>query len=116
MDNLEIRLQRWRAAHLIDAVTADRIREFEEANRQKRRWPMILAVGFGTLMLCAGVLLFVAAHWDELSPASRFILVLAMVAVFQELWAEVTVPRKGPPRPIQLAIKNGTDWRPLNLR
>lgn len=33
----------------------------------------------------------------------------------QELWAEVTVPRKGPPRPIQLAIKNGNDWRPLNL-
>jgi hypothetical protein len=33
----------------------------------------------------------------------------------QELWAEVTVPRKGPPRPIQLAIKNGKDWRPLNL-
>ena len=33
----------------------------------------------------------------------------------QELWAEVTVPRKGPPRPIQLAIKDGTEWRPLNL-
>ena len=25
-----------------------------------------------------------------------------------ELWAEVTVPKKGPPRPIQLAIKQGT--------
>lgn len=33
----------------------------------------------------------------------------------RELWAEVTVPRKGPPRPIQLAIKNGNDWQPLNL-
>jgi hypothetical protein len=33
-----------------------------------------------------------------------------------ELWAEVTVPRKGPPRPIQLAIKRGTEWQPLNLR
>ena len=43
---------------------------------------MVLAVGFGTLMLCAGVLLFVAAHWDDLSPAARFILVLTMVAVF----------------------------------
>jgi hypothetical protein len=33
----------------------------------------------------------------------------------QELWAEVTVPRKGPPRPIQLAIKDEAEWRPLNL-
>jgi uncharacterized membrane protein len=82
MDNLEIRLHRWREAHVVDPVTADRILEFERANRQKPRWPMILAVGFGTLMLCAGVFLFVASHWDELSPASRFTLVLAMVAVF----------------------------------
>lgn len=34
----------------------------------------------------------------------------------EELWAEVTVPRKGPPRPIQLAVKRGTEWRPLNLQ
>lgn len=34
----------------------------------------------------------------------------------EELWAEVTVPRKGPPRPIQLAVKRGTEWYPLNLR
>jgi hypothetical protein len=33
-----------------------------------------------------------------------------------ELWAEVTVPRKGPPRPIQLAIKRGQEWVPLNYR
>lgn len=33
-----------------------------------------------------------------------------------ELWAEVTVPRKGPPRPIQLAIKRGTEWIPLHYR
>lgn len=33
-----------------------------------------------------------------------------------ELWAEVTVPRKGPPRPIQLAIKRGNDWTPLTYR
>ena len=34
------------------------------------------------MSLCAGVLLFVAAHWDELSPSGRFSLVLALVAVF----------------------------------
>jgi hypothetical protein len=34
----------------------------------------------------------------------------------EELWAEVTIPRKGPPRPIQLALKRGTEWVPLNYR
>lgn len=33
-----------------------------------------------------------------------------------EIWAEVTVPKKGPPRPIQLAVKQGSEWRPLNYR
>lgn len=33
-----------------------------------------------------------------------------------ELWAEVTIPKKGPPRPIQLAIKRGSEWRPLTYR
>jgi hypothetical protein len=31
----------------------------------------------------------------------------------QELWIEVTVPRKGPPRPIQLALKQDGAWKPL---
>jgi hypothetical protein len=33
----------------------------------------------------------------------------------QELWIEVTVPPKGPPRPIQLALKQGGAWRPLGM-
>jgi hypothetical protein len=33
-----------------------------------------------------------------------------------ELWAEVTVPKKGPPRPIQLAVKRGPEWIPLTYR
>jgi len=33
-----------------------------------------------------------------------------------ELWAEVTIPKKGPPRPIQLAVKSGTQWRSLSYR
>jgi uncharacterized membrane protein len=76
-------LQRWVDAQLIDAATALHIRQFEEGSGRKRwRWPAILAVGFGALMLCAGILLFVAAHWDELSPTQRFLLVLGMTAVF----------------------------------
>jgi hypothetical protein len=31
----------------------------------------------------------------------------------QELWIEVTVPPKGPPRPIQLALKQDGVWKPL---
>lgn len=34
----------------------------------------------------------------------------------QELWIEVTVPPKGPPRPIQLALKENGNWKPLELR
>jgi len=31
----------------------------------------------------------------------------------QELWIEVTVPPKGPPRPLQLALKHNGAWKPL---
>jgi uncharacterized membrane protein len=77
-------LERWQAAGLIDASVAERIRSFEQARGgpPRLRWPVIVALIFGGLMLAAGLLLFVAAHWDELSPAARFTLVLAMVAAF----------------------------------
>ncbi len=32
-----------------------------------------------------------------------------------ELWAEVTIPRKGPPRPIRLAIKRAGLLEPLQI-
>jgi len=34
----------------------------------------------------------------------------------QELWIEVTVPPKGPPRPMQLALKDNGTWKPLNFK
>lgn len=34
----------------------------------------------------------------------------------QELWAEVTVPPSGPPRPIQLAVSDGKGFQVLRLR
>jgi hypothetical protein len=34
----------------------------------------------------------------------------------EELWMEVTVPKTGPPRPIQLAIKRGDSFTPLGLK
>ena len=33
----------------------------------------------------------------------------------QELWVEVTVPPKGPPRPIQLALSDNDQWRLLKF-
>jgi hypothetical protein len=31
----------------------------------------------------------------------------------QELWIEVTVPPKGPPRPLQMALKDNGVWKPV---
>lgn len=36
-----------------------------------------------------------------------------LLARGDELWIEVTVPKKGPPRPIQLALKHEGAWKPL---
>src|SRR5438128_978199 len=83
-DTLQKRLERWISAGVVDASTASRIRTFEESqgSGERLRWPVLLAVALGGVLLCAGVLLFVAAHWDELSPAWRFIMVLFLVVVF----------------------------------
>ena len=83
-DALNKRLDRWISAGVVDANTAERIRVFEESERSSEglRWPVLLALGLGGVLLCAGVLLFVAAHWDELSPAWRFTLVLLLVGLF----------------------------------
>jgi hypothetical protein len=85
-------LERWISGGLIDPATAERIRAYE-AEQEKGlglRWPVLLAIGLGGLLLGAGVLLFVAAHWDTLSPAERFGLVLALVALFHVAGALTT--------------------------
>jgi uncharacterized membrane protein len=83
-------LDRWQSAGLIDVETAFRIREWE-AHREPSgaeepaqhgaamRWPAILALSFGALLLAAGSLLFVSAHWDQMSPSARFLLVLTTI-------------------------------------
>ena len=76
-------MQRWTQAGLIDAQAASRILAFE-ANRERRaslRWPVFLAMVFGGILFAAGISLFVAAHWSEMSPAMRFSVVLLMVTV-----------------------------------
>lgn len=80
----ESRLARWVSAGLIDSGTADRIRAFETSDEisTSRRWPVVLALAIGGLLVAAGITLFVAAHWDKLSPSERFLLMILMVAVF----------------------------------
>jgi hypothetical protein len=81
---LEAAVQRWTQAGLIDAQAAARILAFEagQERRASFRWPVFLAMVFGGILLAAGVTLFVAAHWSELSPTARFSLMLLMTALF----------------------------------
>jgi uncharacterized membrane protein len=83
-DALQKNLDRWISAGILDVATAGRIRSFEESRgpEERLRWPVLVALALGGLLLCAGVLLFVAAHWQELTPGSRFALVLLMVGAF----------------------------------
>jgi uncharacterized membrane protein len=80
----ESSLDRWAKAGLLDPDAAARIRAWESAREQGGglRWPARLALGLGGLLLAAGVLLFVAAHWDALSPGQRFGLLLTAVVTF----------------------------------
>jgi hypothetical protein len=83
-EKIEKRVERWLAAGIVDSPTAERIRKFEAEHREseRRRWPVHIALALGGLLVCAGILLFVAAHWEELSPSWRFTLVLMLVGLF----------------------------------
>jgi uncharacterized membrane protein len=98
MADIEGLLNRWRSAGVIEGDAADRIRAWEAEqsrpaglrDRGPRRqvhvagvgWQGIVALVLGGILLACGVILFVSAHWDEISPGARFALVVAMVAVF----------------------------------
>ncbi|HET9401713.1 MAG TPA: DUF2157 domain-containing protein [Candidatus Acidoferrales bacterium] len=80
----ESQIARWLAAGVIDAAAAERIRAFEAGDEKRAtfRWPAILALAIGGLLVAASITLFVAAHWDRLSPTECFAIVLFMVAAF----------------------------------
>ncbi len=100
-DQLEQQLQRWTEAGILDSASAARIRDFESTHESPSvRWPVIFAIAFGSIMVAAGVLLFVAAHWDDLSPTQRFLLVVTMIAGFH-LAGGALLPRL---RPLGLAL------------
>jgi len=87
MQEPEIWLRRWQGAGLLDDPTVAAIRAYEEAHAKpsSRRWQVLIALILGAILLGAGVLLFVAAHWDRVSPLVRLLLVLAMLGFFHGL-------------------------------
>jgi uncharacterized membrane protein len=87
MQDSEIWLTRWHSAGLLDDASAAAIRAYEEAHAKptSRRGQVLIALILGAILLGAGVLLFVAAHWDGVSPLARLLLVLAMLAFFHGL-------------------------------
>jgi uncharacterized membrane protein len=98
MTEYEPLLKRWVSAGLLDAEAATRIRAWEftqtstasPAKSDARKgapaegmaWQGRLALILGGILLASGVALFVSAHWDQLGPGMRYLLVMAMVIVF----------------------------------
>jgi uncharacterized membrane protein len=89
MADFESLLNRWQSAGLLDAETASRIRAHEAEQTKPAGqsvksvgWQVIVALILGAILLACGVVLFVSAHWDQIGPAARLAVVVAMVSVF----------------------------------
>lgn len=84
MESAEHYLSRWESAGLLDPPTIAAIRTYEatHARPASRQWQVLLALILGAILLGAGVLLFVAAHWDAVSPGQRLALTLTMLFFF----------------------------------
>lgn len=84
MADLESLLNRWQTAGVLDGQTVERILKWELEQKRPAglRWQGRVALILGALLLAAGVVLFVSAHWDQLGTAARLALVFGMVAVF----------------------------------
>jgi uncharacterized membrane protein len=90
-------LRRWRQAGLIDDATTEAIAAFEgqhpaaagpePASATGLSLPARLLLTLGAVLLAAGLLLFISAHWEGISPAGRFALVLALVVGLHGLGA-----------------------------
>jgi len=87
METAEKYIARWQAAGLIGEEAAAAIQSYEAAHAKPagRQWQVLVALILGAILLGAGVLLFVAAHWSEVSPGVRLAMVLAMLVFFHGL-------------------------------
>ncbi len=89
MADFEPLLNRWQSAGVLDAASAERIRAYESEQAspagpvgERMGWQGKVALILGAILLACGVVLFVSAHWDRIGPGWRYVLVIAMVAVF----------------------------------
>jgi hypothetical protein len=102
MNDIESQLTRWQSAGVLDADAAARIRAYEierpaqpagasvsapsapatSASPAGLKWLVVTGLTLGAILLACGVVLFVSSHWDQLGPGQRYLLVIAMVAVF----------------------------------
>src|ERR1700734_3630792 len=86
MPDIETLLTRWQSAGVLDAEAAARIRAHEAQSTQAApaglRWQGITALILGAILLACGVVLFVSAHWDQLSAGARYLVVIVVVAIF----------------------------------
>ncbi|MGA1729831.1 MAG: DUF2157 domain-containing protein [Steroidobacteraceae bacterium] len=76
-------IDRWETAGVIDAAMAEKLREHERTVEAPHTGHFArLAFGFGGLLVAAGMFLFVAANWQQVSPFARHaILVAGVVAL-----------------------------------
>ncbi|HMI90666.1 MAG TPA: DUF2157 domain-containing protein [Polyangiales bacterium] len=74
--SLRSQLDRWQAAGLIDAGTAERIEAHEAAQRRPIGLYALAALGGGTIAL--GIISLVAANWDAIGPRVKLGLDLAL--------------------------------------
>jgi hypothetical protein len=98
MFDYESFLTRWQSAGVLDADSAARIRAWESTQLQPPpslglapqaaskasgiAWQGRVALILGGILLASGIVLFVSAHWDQLGPGMRYMLVIAMVTIF----------------------------------
>ena len=99
MIDYESLLNRWQTAGVLDADNAARIRSWESAQSPAPKtartadpksetqvtgiaWQGRVSLILGGILLASGIILFVSAHWEQLGPGSRYLMVMAMVAVF----------------------------------
>tara|TARA_B100002051_G_scaffold275517_1_gene319858 strand:- start:2731 stop:3894 length:1164 start_codon:yes stop_codon:yes gene_type:complete len=84
---LSDQLRRWLHAGLIDADVAEAIQRWEDSQSNDSKHfsarhlglPIRLSILLGSLLLAAGLLLFVSAHWDLMPPLWRVTLLLFIV-------------------------------------
>ena len=85
--SLSDQLRRWLQAELIDAEVAEAIQRWEDSQLNQSKHssvrhltvPIRLTILLGSLLLAAGLLLFVSAHWDQMPPLWRVSLLLFIV-------------------------------------